>query len=96
MSETRQIVEKLDDVIRTMAVDVGKISITQAVIVTKQDLMHVDVKKINSRVDSLESTRDENIGKSKRSATIKKGIAWGLGITCSVAGLIFGIMRVLQ
>ena len=89
-------IEKLDDVIRTMAVDVGKISITQAVIVTKQDLMHVDVKKINSRVDSLESTRDENIGKSKRSATIKKGIAWGLGITCSVAGLIFGIMRVLQ
>ena len=96
MSETRQIVEKLDDVIRTMAVDVGKISITQAVIVTKQDLMHVDVKKINSRVDSLESTRDENIGKSKMSATIKKGIAWGLGITCSVAGLIFGVMRYLQ
>ena len=91
MSEARQI----DDVIRTMAVDVGKISITQAVIVTKQDLMHVDVKKINSRVDSLESTRDENIGKSKSSATIKKGIAWGLGITCSVAGLIFGIMRML-
>ena len=51
MSETRQIVEKLDDVIRTMAVDVGKISITQAVLVTKQDLMHVDVKKIISRVD---------------------------------------------
>ena len=103
MSETRQIVEKLDDVIRTMAVDVGKISITQAIIQTKQDSTYTTVgrieekvNKINSRVDSLESTRDENIGKSKRSATIKKGIAWGLGITCSVAGLIFGIMRVLQ
>ena len=92
MSETRQI----DDVIRTMAVDVGKISITQAVIVTKQDLMHVDVKKINSRVTSLEKIESENIGSSKKLATIKKSIAWGLGLMTGVAGLIFGIMRMLQ
>ena len=94
--ETRQITNKLEDTIMGIYNKVGDIAITQAVIVTKQDLMHVDVKKINSRVTSLETTRSESVGKGKKSASIKKGVAWGLGITCSVAGLIFGIMRMLQ
>ena len=94
--ETRQITNKLEDTIMGIYNKVGDIAITQAVIVTKQDLMHVDVKKINSRVDSLETTRDENVGKSKRSATIKKSVAWGLGVMTGVAGLVFGIMRMLQ
>ena len=94
--ETRQITNKLEDTIMGIYSKVGNILITQAVIVAKQDLMHVDVKKINSRVTSLETTRSENVGKGKKSASIKKSIAWGLGIMTGVAGLIFGIMRVLQ
>ena len=93
--ETRQITNKLEDTIMGIYNKVGDIAITQAVIVTKQDLMHVDVKKINSRVDSLETTRDENVGKSKKSSTIKKSVAWGLGLMTGGAGLVFGIMRML-
>ena len=93
--ESRQITNKLEDTIMGIYNKVGDIAITQAVIVTKQDLMHVDVKKINSRVTSLEKTESENVGKSKRSATIKKNVAWGLGVMTGVAGLIFGIMRML-
>ena len=93
--ESRQITNKLEDTIMGIYNKVGDIAITQAVIVTKQDLMHVDVKKINSRVTSLETTRSEDTGKSKRSAAIKKSVAWGLGIMTGVAGLVFGIMRLL-
>ena len=93
--ETRQITNKLEDTIMGIYNKVGDIAITQAVIVTKQDLMHVDVKKINSRVTSLETTRSEDTGKSKKSASIKKGIAWTLSIMGVVGGFVFGIMRYL-
>ena len=94
--ETRQITNKLEDTIMGIYNKVGDIAITQAVIVTKQDLMHVDVKKINSRVTSLEKIESENMGKSKKAASIKKSVAWTLGILTGVGGLAFGIMRMLQ
>ena len=95
MSETRQIVEKLDDVIRTMAVDVGKISITQAIIQTKQDSTYTTVgrieekvNKINSRVNSLESTRD-------RAKGMGKVAGWVFGFVIGIPGLAWGVIKVV-
>jgi len=94
--ETRQITNELKDTIMGIYNKVGDIAITQAVIQTKQDATYgtvgrieEKVNKINSRVDSLESTRDKDIGKSKRSTAIKKSVAWILGIISSVIGLAF-------
>ena len=87
--ETRKVVDKLDNVIRGMAKSVAIIETKQEATYGTVGRIEAQVNKINSRVDSLESTRDEDIGKSKRSAAIKKSVAWGLGITGSVVGLLF-------
>ena len=101
--ESRQITNKLEDTIMSIYNKVGDISISQATIIANGKSMHTDIRKLNGRLatveektDSLESTRDESVGRGKKSATIKKGIAWGLGIMTGVAGLVFGIMRMLQ
>lgn len=83
--ETRMITNKLEDIIREMAKDVGKIATTQATIKTKQEAtfgtvgrIETKVNIINSRVDSLESTRDKAKGMGKAVAII--GSILGLGI----------------
>jgi len=94
--ETRQITNKLEDVIRSMAVDVGKISTTQAVIQTKQDSTYTTVgrieekvNKINSRVDSLESTRDKAKG-------MGKVLGWVFGFVIGIPGLAWGVIKVVE
>ena len=93
--ETRQIVEKLEDDIRTMAANVGKMSITQAVIQTKQESTYntvgrieEKVNKINSRVDSLESTRDKAKG-------MGKVMGWVFGFVIGIPGLAWGVIKVV-
>ncbi len=94
--ETRQITNKLEDVIRSMADKVGDIAITQATICTKQDNMHedvketqVNVKKINGRVNSLESTRDKNRG-------MAKVWGWVAVFVIGLPGLAWGIIKVVE
>ncbi len=83
--ETRMITNKLEDIIREMAKDVGKIATTQATIQTRQEAtfgtvgrIETKVNIINSRVDSLESTRDKAKGMGKTMAVL--GGVIGLGI----------------
>ena len=94
--ETRQITVKLQETIVTMAGQVGEIHGWRDSVDKRLDGVDEKLSIANGRTDSLEKTRDENIGKSKRSATIKKNVAWGLGILTGVGGLAFGIMRMLQ
>lgn len=89
--ETQRVIGKIDEVISK----VGDIAITQAVIQTKQDATYgtvgrieIQVNKINSRVDSLESTRDKNV------ATKKTTAKWVGGIVIFI-GLVFGVLRMV-
>ncbi len=84
--ETKRVIGNLEDVIRATAGQVGEIAITQAVIQTKQDSTYITVgrieekvNKINSRVDSLESSRDKFKGMSKTIAIIGGVLGLGLG-----------------
>ncbi len=94
--ETRQITIRLEDVIRGMADKVGDIAITQAVIVTKQDSMHKDVKKINGRLrtvedktDDLESSRDKNKG-------MVRVFSWVGGFLVGLPSIAWGIIKVVE
>ena len=87
---------ELQKTILKMAGQVGEIHGWRSSVDKRLDGVDRKLSIANGRTDSLEKTRDENIGKSKRSATIKKSVAWGLGIMTGVGGLIFGIMRMLQ
>ena len=91
-----EITPELQKTILTMAGQVGEIHGWRDSVDKRLDGVDRKLSIANGRTDSLEKTRDENIGKSKRSATIKKSVAWGLGIMTGVGGLIFGIMRMLQ
>ena len=91
-----EITPELQKTILTMAGQVGEIHGWRDSVDKRLDGVDRKLSIANGRTDSLEKTRDENIGKSKRSATIKKSIAWGLGLMTGVAGLVFGIMRMLQ
>ena len=93
--ETRQITVKLQDTILTMAGQVGEIHGWRDSVDKRLDGVDKKLSIVNGRTDSLEKTRDENIGKGKRLATIKKSVAWGLGVVTGIAGLVFGIMRLL-
>lgn len=102
MADDRTLQEMRDDrrLMQQIADKVNGIAVTQATQITKSDAMHTDVRKINGRVttveikvDSLESTRDKNIGKSKGSASIKKTVAWTVVIMGTIGGLIFGTIR---
>ena len=88
--ETRKITTRLEDVIRGMASEVTQTRITQATLVTKQDSMHedikatkIDVRKINGRVNKLESWRDKFLGGGK--------VVGGLVV---VIGIIFGALKI--
>ncbi len=93
--ETRQITNKLEDVIRGMADKVGDIAITQAVIQTKQDATHgtvgrieTQVNKINSRVNKLESWKDKSVSAKKTTAKWVSGIVVFIGVLLGVLKLV--------
>ena len=90
-----EITPELQKTILKMAGQVGEIHGWRDSVDKRLDGVDRKLSIANGRVDSLESTRDENIGKGKKLASIKKSIAWGLGIMTGVAGLVFGIMRML-
>ena len=88
--ETRQITNKLEDVIRTMAGEVTQTRVTQATLIADVGNMHKDVKKLNGRLatvekktDKLESWRDKFLGGGK--------VVGGLVI---LIGMIFGALKI--
>ncbi len=94
--ETRQITNKLEDVIRGMASEVTETRVTQATLIANVGNMHKDIKKINGRVtavekdnDSLKSTRDKNRG-------MVKVLSWLGGFLIGLPSIAYGIIKVVE